>query len=104
MSENGQKLVLTLRSADGSAQPGDYVALTVLGVAQVRVDPDADIQPGQRLTAANGGKARALGTIKVQLAAGEGTADMIESAPVVGIALAAPERGKDTIPMFVTLR
>jgi hypothetical protein len=71
----------------------------VLGVAQVKVADGVDIQPGQRLTASDmAGKARALRT--------ESLNGMIvsEGAPVIGTALAAPESGKETIPVFVTLR
>ena len=82
-----------------SSQPGDYVALTVLGVAQVKVDTGADIQPGQRLTPSDlAGRTRALKTVEV-----EGVR-LAEDAPTIGIALAAPEPGKETIPVFVTLR
>ena len=91
--------VMELRSAEGPAQPGDYVALTVLGVAQVKVQDGASIQPGQRLTASEvAGTVRALRT--------ETLNGMVvsEGAPVIGTALAAPEPGKDTIPVFVTLR
>ncbi|MEE4239788.1 MAG: hypothetical protein V2I51_23965 [Anderseniella sp.] len=90
---------LELRSAEGSAESGDYVALTVLGVTQVKVDASADIQPGQRLTASNvAGHARALRTENLNgMVITEGT-------PVIGIALAVPEAGKAIIPVFVTLR
>ncbi|MEA3334597.1 MAG: hypothetical protein U9R25_01715 [Chloroflexota bacterium] len=97
--EKDQDLVLELRSAEGPAQPGDYVALTVLGVAQVKVEAGADIQPGRRLTASDvAGNARALKKVWV-----EGVR-LAEDAPSIGIALAAPEPGQDTIPVFVTLR
>ncbi len=82
-----------LRSVDGPAQAGDYVAITVLGAAQVRVDTATPIAVGQRLTIAAHGRARALGTIKVQLATGAGTADLAESAPVIGVAL-GPTTGR----------
>ena len=45
-----------LRSVDGPAQAGDYVAITVLGAAQVKVDDATSIEAGQRLT--GGGNAR----------------------------------------------
>ncbi|MEA3336682.1 MAG: hypothetical protein U9R25_12280 [Chloroflexota bacterium] len=97
--EKGQEPVLELRSAEGPAQPGDYVALTVLGVAQVKIDTGADIQPGQKLTASDvAGQARALKTVEV-----EGVR-LAEDTPSIGIALAAPEPGQDTIPVFITLR
>jgi hypothetical protein len=77
---------LELRSAEGPARPGDYVALTVLGVARVKVDLDlAEIEPGTRLTSDTGGRVRALKTVVV-----EGLT-LAESAPTIGIALAAPD-------------
>lgn len=89
----------TLRSVEGPAQPGDYVAITVLGVAEVKVAPGVDIQPGQRLTASDlAGRVRPLYTRTV-----EGMLVM-EGAPVIGIALASPQPGSDTIPVFVTPR
>ncbi|MCP5097404.1 MAG: hypothetical protein GY943_17810 [Chloroflexi bacterium] len=86
-------------STEGAAQAGDYVALTVFGIAQVRVDSQASIQPGQRLTAAAlPGVVRPLRT--------ETLNEMLvtEGAPIIGIALAAPQADSDTIPVFVTLR
>jgi hypothetical protein len=94
-----QEPSLELRSADSAGQPGDYVALTVLGVSQVKVDEAADIQPGQRLTVSDlPGRARTLRT--------ETLNGMVvsEGAPAIGIALAVPEPGQDTVPVFVTLR
>ena len=80
-----------LHSIDGAAQPGDYVAIAVLGAAQVKLQAGETLVPGQRVTAGADGAARALGTFTVQLAGGEGTADMTESAPVLGVALEAPK-------------
>jgi hypothetical protein len=91
--EQRQEPVLELRSAEGPAQPGDYVAITVLGVAQVKVQAGEAIQPGQRLTVAANGRTRPVGTVKVQLAGGEGTADIAESAPVIGVALEPSKDG-----------
>jgi hypothetical protein len=77
---------LELRSAEGPARPGDYVALTVLGVARVKVDAgQGNIQPGTRLTSSTGGRARTLKTVIV-----EGVT-LTESAPTIGIALATPD-------------
>ena len=82
--EEGQRL--EWRSAEGPARPGDYVALTVLGLARVKVDAgQGAIQPGTRLTSGAGGWARALKTVVV-----EGVT-LAESAPVLGIALDAPD-------------
>jgi hypothetical protein len=77
-----------MHSTVGPAQPGDYVAITVLGVAQVKVQDGEAIQPGQRLTAADmPGYARALRTVQV-----EGVR-VDESGPVLGVALEAPIDG-----------
>ena len=86
------------RRVDGAANAGDYVALTISGVAQVKVDPYADIQPGQRLTASEvAGQARALRSEMLNGMV------MTEGAPVIGIALTAPTPGSDTIPVFIAL-
>ena len=90
---------LVLHSADGSASPGDYVSLVVSGVAEVRVDPEVTIKAGERLTASEmAGRARGLKTQKLNGML------VTEGAPVIGTALSAPVPGKDTIPVFVSLR
>jgi hypothetical protein len=89
----------SLHSVDGPAQPGDYVSLVVYGVANVKVEPGISILPGERLTAASlSGTARPLQQQEIN------GMTVTEGAPVIGIALAAPEPGQDTIPVFVTLR
>ncbi|MEI2655519.1 MAG: hypothetical protein V9G12_25840 [Microthrixaceae bacterium] len=76
-----------LRSVDGPARLGDYVAITVLGAAQVKVDDAASIEAGQRLTVAERpGHARALRTVQV-----EGV-KVDESGPTLGTALEAATR------------
>jgi hypothetical protein len=90
---------MSMHSADGPAQPGDYLALTIYGVAQVKIDTGAQIAAGERLTASSlAGRARPLmeQTINGMV--------VTEGAPVIGTALAAPVAGQDTIPVFVTLR
>ncbi|MCC7355055.1 MAG: hypothetical protein IT330_15025 [Anaerolineae bacterium] len=90
---------MAMHSAPGAAQAGDYVSLVIYGITEVKVDPDASITVGQRLTAAElPGRVRALRT--------ETLNGMVvtEGAQVVGIALVAPVEGQDTIPVFVTLR
>jgi hypothetical protein len=90
---------MSLHSADGPAQPGDYVSLIVYGVAQVKVSPGAQIAAGERLTASGlAGTARALQKQEVNGML------VTEGASVIGIALAAPVAGQDTIPVFVTLK
>jgi hypothetical protein len=99
-AEGREEGVLTLRSVPGPARDGDYVALTVFGIAQVKVDARAaGITPGQRLTASDvAGQARGLRS--------ETLNGMVvtEGAPVIGIALDVPTAERDTIPVFVTLR
>jgi hypothetical protein len=90
---------MAMYSVDGAAQPGDYVALVVYGVAEVRVDPGVQIAAGERLTAsALAGVARPLMQQEIN------GMTVVEGAPVIGVALAAPVEGRDTIPVFVTLR
>lgn len=80
----GKEGVEILLSAEGPAQPGDYVAITVLGVAQVKVDGAAPVVAGQRLTvAATPGHVRALRSVEV-----EGVT-LDERGPTVGVALEA---------------
>ena len=77
-----------LRSAAGPAQAGDYVAITVLGAAQVKVAPgESAIAAGARLTAAADGAVRLLQTRTV-----DGML-VAEGAPVVGVALASAKNG-----------
>jgi hypothetical protein len=90
---------MSMHSAEGPAQPGEYVSLIVYGVANVKIAPGVLIVPGERLTAASlAGTVRALLTKEI-----DGML-VTEGAPVIGIALAAPVEGQDTIPVFVTLR
>ena len=90
---------LVLHSMAGAAQPGDYVALTVYGVAQVKVAETAVIQTGQQLTLAEvAGTVRALRTVQVD------GVTLTEGSMVIGFALAEPTADSDTIPVFVTLR
>ena len=84
----------SVQAADGAAQPGDYLLIVVQGMAQVKVAQGEALTPGQRLTTgATPGEARALRTLKVQLADSAGVADMFETAPVIGVALDAAEDG-----------
>lgn len=97
--EGEGEAAMSLQRADGPAQPGDYVSLVVLGVAEVRVEAGATIAAGDRLTVGEGsGQARALQTRTI-----EGMT-VSEGAQVVGIALEAPVAGRETIPVFVSLR
>jgi hypothetical protein len=89
----------SLHSAAGSATSGDYVSLIIYGVAQVKVAPGSNIRAGDRVTASDqAGTVRGLQTRTLDgMVVGE-------SAPTIGIALAAPTKDRDTIPVFVTLR
>ena len=90
---------MSMHSADGPAQPGEYVSLVVFGIAQVKVDPTIQISPGDRLTASNqAGMARPLRSQEVNGMV------IVEGAPVIGIALSEPVADQSTIPVFVTLR
>jgi hypothetical protein len=86
-------------SAEGPVEPGDHLLIVVLGVAQVRVAPGAEVQAGLRLTASDlAGHVRALHTETLN------GMQVSEGAPVVGVALATPGPGETTVPVFVTLR
>jgi hypothetical protein len=90
---------MSMQSAPGAAQPGEYVSLIIYGVADVKVDAAANIAAGDRLTVSSlPGHARAL-----QTRALEGM-PVTEGAQTIGVALAAPVEGQETIPVFVTLR
>lgn len=90
---------MALHSAPGPARDGDFVSLIVYGIAQVKVDPAAKIEVGQRLTASDvSGRARAL---RAQTLNGMTVA---EDAQSIGIALKAPTAGEETVPVFVTLK
>lgn len=84
---------MVLHSVAGPAQPGDYVAITVMGATQVRLQPGATVQPGERVTVGERGAARPLDTFKVRLADGSGTVDIAESVPALGVVLQAAGEG-----------
>lgn len=90
---------MSMHSAEGAAQPGEYVSLVVYGVAQMKIDPNTSVTAGERLTASDqAGRARPLQKQEIN------GMQVVEGAPVIGIALQAPIEGQDTIPVFVTLR
>lgn len=90
---------MSLRSGEGPANPGDYVALTIYGVAEVKLQPGTAVQSGDRLTAsAVAGVARPLQTRTL-----EGMV-VTEGAQTIGIVLAPPAAGQNTVSVFVTLR
>jgi hypothetical protein len=84
----GKEGEFELHSVAGAAKPGDLVAITVLGAAQVKVAAQAAIQPGQRLTVGQQpGTARAMQSRQI-----EGmTVD--EGGPSLGVALEPAENG-----------
>ena len=93
------KADLGMHGVDGPAEPGDLVALTVLGVAEVRVAAGQGIAGGQRLTLSSAaGQVRALRAEMV-----DGT-PMVEAAATVGIALGPVDPQRGTVPVFVSPR
>lgn len=84
-----------LAPREGPAQAGEYVTVVYSGPMQVRAAPgESAIAAGTRLTAAaTPGQVRALRSFKAQLAEGAGVVDMLETAPVIGVALEAPKDG-----------
>ena len=80
-----------------AAQPGDYVVLTIAGVAYVQVDPAATITPGMRL-AVSDGLARPLQSVEIN------GVSLAENAAVIGTALEAGGPGKSMITAFVSVR
>jgi hypothetical protein len=90
---------MSMHSAPGTAAPGDYVSLVVLGVTQVKVAPNTPIAAGSRLTVSNlPGHSRPLRTAII------GDMPVTEGMQAIGVALEAPTGGKNTIPVFVNLR
>jgi hypothetical protein len=90
---------MSMHSADGPAQPGEYVSLIVFGVAQVNIAPNTGILAGDRLTASEQfGLARSLKSQEINGML------VVEGAPVFGIALETPVEGQTVIAVFVTLR
>lgn len=86
-----------LMSADGDAEPGNYVSLVVYGVADVRVS--GGISRGDRLTASdNPGAVRALETRVLD------GMEIAEGAPIIGIALEEASPGATMVPVFVSMR
>lgn len=89
-----------LHRAEGPAQPGDYVALTVVGAARVKVSAAAaPVTVGQRLTAANlPGHARGLASRTLD--------GMIvsEGAAVIGTALEPLAAGEGLIWVLVNVQ
>ena len=80
--KDGQK-TQSAEAAPGAALSGDYLFITVQGLAQVKVDASAgQILPGQRLTTGTlPGRVRAVQTMKVN------GMEVSESAPLLGVAL-----------------
>jgi hypothetical protein len=89
----------SLHGGAGPAKSGDYVSLIIYGVTRVKVAPGSRITVGDRVTASD-----QAGTVRgLQTRTFDGMV-IAESAPTIGIALAAPSKDQDTIPVFVTLR
>ena len=81
-SEDGTN-TLVPRSGEPAA-PGEYVSVVIYGPAQVK--SAGDVQLGDRVTVDATGGVRALAAFQVQRVDGA-LADMLETAPVLGIAL-----------------
>jgi hypothetical protein len=76
-----------LHTVDGPAQPGDYVAITVLGAALAKPQEGETVTPGQRVTVGADGTVRAVQTRIVEgMVVSEGT-------PTVGVLLQAARDG-----------
>lgn len=89
----------TLESAAGAAEPGEFVAVVVRGVALVRVESKAAITGGLRLTAGDlAGQARPLRSKVI-----EGMV-VSEGLPSIGVALGPGEDGDDFVPVYVDVR
>lgn len=76
-----------LRSADGAARHGDFVAITVLGAAVVKVQNGDALQPGQRVAVGERGSVRPLQTRVV-----DGMV-VTEGAPTIGVTLTTTDGG-----------
>jgi hypothetical protein len=80
--ESGQRLV----PRAGAVPPGEYLSIIIYGPMQVKTSlADGPIEVGARLAVGEAGLARPLKTVVV-----EGVS-LAESAPTIGIALAAPD-------------
>jgi len=80
--EIGQQLI----PREGVAKPGAFVTIIIYGPVQVQAsDAAGAITPGAKLAIGERGRARALQTVAVD------GVQLAESAPVVGIALSAPD-------------
>lgn len=89
---------MSMHSAPGAARSGDFVALVVTGVADVKLAPGVSVGKGARLTASASGAARPLRTESLN------GMPVSEGAPVIGTALADALPGAGTVPVFVNLR
>lgn len=80
--ESGRQLI----PRAGAAAPGAYVTIITHGPVQVPAG-DRAISPGARVTVDDGGQARPVRMVEVD------GVQLAESAPVIGIALSAPDAG-----------
>lgn len=95
-SEQDGPVPLVLQSVPGPASAGDLVDIVIFGMAQVKVDAQAAISAGQRLTVAEQpGSARPIKTVAV-----EGI-QVAESAPVIGVALEDKAGGNSSLWVLV---
>jgi hypothetical protein len=83
----------SFRSAEGDVRPGDYLAITVFGPADVKVDSREMIRAGELLAAADG-VARGVRTVKVD------GVTLAENSGILGKAL-EDSNGGEKIKVFV---
>ena len=89
---------VALESLPGPAKPGDFVALTVRGVTQVRGDGGEPIAPGERLTVGEReGVVRRLRTRSLD------GMEVSEGAPIVGVAVGGLDEETGLVPVYVML-
>jgi hypothetical protein len=96
VDEEGNE-IQRMHSAPGAALPGDYVLLTVAGVAQVLAEPGAVYTPGTRL-AVTDGYARPMETRTL-----DGML-VSEGAPLLGTVLEGIDPETGLLPVFISLR
>lgn len=96
MGKDGEQ---ALEAAEGPAQPGDLVAITVLGVARASIEPGTAIVAGQRLVAASSpGTARPMRTRRID------GFEVAEGRPAIGVALEASAGDEPSLLVFVGQR
>jgi len=96
-SDGTTRVDRSLRLKDGIIEPEDYLAVTIIGPAEVKVDPDESIQPGNMLTVNHHGEAR-----KVQILEINGVR-MAENTGIIGKALEESD-GSGMMTVFINCK